>query len=85
VGIILAAFLFGALSHGTLVINALVPKDIIQILQALVIIFVISSNLAVRKFYSVADGDRPDDSARGHRHAGGRGPRQARVTDADGK
>ncbi|HAH31420.1 MAG TPA: ABC transporter permease [Elusimicrobia bacterium] len=71
IGIILAAFLFGALSHGTLVINALVPKDIIQILQALVIIFVISSNLAVRKFYSAVDSTPK---------AG-----QAKVKDQDGK
>ncbi|MDA8243081.1 MAG: ABC transporter permease [Elusimicrobia bacterium] len=49
-GIIFAALLFGALSHGTLVINALVPKDIIQILQALVILFVISSNLLAKKY-----------------------------------
>ncbi|HAF94517.1 MAG TPA: hypothetical protein DCG50_00505 [Elusimicrobia bacterium] len=32
---------------------------------------------------SVADSARPDDSARGHRHAGGRSPRQASVTVAD--
>jgi simple sugar transport system permease protein len=57
-GIIFAALLFGALSHGTLVINAMVPKDIIQILQALVIFFVISSNLLIRKYIAKIDEDR---------------------------
>lgn len=51
-GIIFSALLFGALSHGTLVINALVPKDIIQILEALVIFFVISSNIFAKKYLS---------------------------------
>ena len=59
VGIIFSALLFGALSHGTLVINALVPKDIIQILQALVIFFVISANLLIRKYIARLNEDRP--------------------------
>ena len=40
-GIIPAAFLFGALDRGGFVVNALVPKEIVDILQALVILFVI--------------------------------------------
>ncbi len=43
-GVVLAALLFGALSHGTLVINALVPKDVVLVLQALVILLVIVAN-----------------------------------------
>ncbi len=40
-GIIPAALLFGALDRGGFVVNALVPKEIVDILQALVIVFVI--------------------------------------------
>ena len=40
-GIIPAAFLFGALDRGGFVVNSLVPKEIVDILQALVILFVI--------------------------------------------
>lgn len=59
VGVVLASFLFGALSHGGLVINALVPKEIIEVLQALVIILVIVSNHLVQrwsaKFFSSSE------------------------------
>ncbi|MFA5160728.1 MAG: ABC transporter permease [Elusimicrobiales bacterium] len=48
-GIVAAALLFGALSHGTLVINALVPKDIVLAIQALVIIFVIAFDGLARR------------------------------------
>ncbi len=47
-GIIPAALLFGGLSHGTLVINALVPKDIVLVLQALVIMLVLIFNEKAR-------------------------------------
>jgi simple sugar transport system permease protein len=40
-GILLAALLFGFLSYGGLIINAYVPKELVDILQAAVIIFVI--------------------------------------------
>lgn len=40
-GIVPAALLFGALDRGGFVVNALVPKEIVDILQALVILFVI--------------------------------------------
>jgi simple sugar transport system permease protein len=58
VGVIAAALLFGALSHGTLVVNALVPKDIIQILQALVIIFVVAFDTVARKYAAANFGDK---------------------------
>jgi simple sugar transport system permease protein len=48
VGIVLAAFLFGLLSHGGLVINRLVPKELVDILQAVVILTVVSSTVVVR-------------------------------------
>lgn len=50
IGVIMAALLFGALSHGTLVINSLVPKDIVLVLQALVIIFVIVFNNVTSRY-----------------------------------
>ncbi len=48
-GVILAALLFGMLEYGGLVINTMVPKELVNILQAIVIIFVISSNKIFRK------------------------------------
>ncbi len=39
-GIVLAALLFGTLSQGGLAINALVPKETMEILQAVIILFV---------------------------------------------
>jgi simple sugar transport system permease protein len=43
VGVVLAALLFGLLSHGALVINTLVPKELLEIIQAVVILSVIVS------------------------------------------
>jgi len=40
-GVVLAALLFGALSYGGLVINSVVPKELVDILQAIVIVAVI--------------------------------------------
>ncbi|MGO9480789.1 MAG: ABC transporter permease [Candidatus Kryptoniota bacterium] len=51
-GVILAALLFGMLDYGGLVINTMVPKELISILQAIVIILVISSNKIFRKIVS---------------------------------
>ena len=48
-GVVLAALLFGMLDYGGLVINTMVPKELVSILQAIVIIFVISSNKIFRK------------------------------------
>ncbi len=48
-GVILAALLFGMLDYGGLVINTMVPKELVSILQAIVIIFVISSNRIFRQ------------------------------------
>ena len=49
-GIILAALLFGLLSFGGLVINAYVPKELVEILQAIVIVFVIASSRPFREY-----------------------------------
>ena len=41
VGIVLAALFFGVLEYGGLTINTMVPKELVNILQAIVILFVI--------------------------------------------
>ncbi len=41
-GVIVAALFFGALSYGGLVINGRVPKELVEVLQALVILFAIA-------------------------------------------
>jgi ABC-type uncharacterized transport system permease subunit len=55
-GVVLAALLFGTLSYGGLVINSIVPKELVEILQGIVILAVISGTyvfgriaLALRK------------------------------------
>ncbi len=40
VGIVLAALLFGTLAHGGLAVNAFVPKELIEVLQAVIILAV---------------------------------------------
>jgi general nucleoside transport system permease protein len=42
VGVVIAALFFGALSHGGFVINQRVPRDLVEVLQALVILFAIA-------------------------------------------
>jgi len=42
-GVIVAALFFGALSYGGLVINQRVPKELVEVLQALVILLAISA------------------------------------------
>jgi len=48
VGIILASLLFATLAQGGLVINARVPKDLIEVLEAAVIIGIIATTGALR-------------------------------------
>ena len=40
-GVVLAALVFGVLSHGGLAINQRVPKEFVDILEAIVILFAI--------------------------------------------
>jgi len=47
-GVVLAALLFGTLSQGGLVINPLVPKEIVEILQAVIILCVVAATPEVR-------------------------------------
>jgi ABC-type uncharacterized transport system permease subunit len=48
-GVVLAALLFGTLSQGGLAVNALVPKQMVEVLQAVVIIAVATSVPEVRQ------------------------------------
>ena len=48
-GVILAALFFGALSYGGLVINQRVPKELVEVLQALVILLAICTQQLVER------------------------------------
>jgi simple sugar transport system permease protein len=48
-GVVLAALLFATISQGGLAVNALVPKQIVDVLQAVVIIAVATSVPEVRR------------------------------------
>ena len=58
VGVVLAALLFATLSQGGLAINALVPKQIVDVLQAVVILAVAASVPEVRRLAARAGDDR---------------------------
>src|SRR5204863_9090541 len=49
VGVVLAALVFGPLSYGGLVINQRVPKELVEVLQGLVILFAIASQAALER------------------------------------
>jgi simple sugar transport system permease protein len=49
IGIVIAALLFGTLSQGGLAVNAIVPKQLVDVLQAVVIIAVATSVPEVRR------------------------------------
>jgi len=49
VGVVAAALLFGTLSQGALAVNAIVPKEIVDVLQAVVILAVAASAPEVRR------------------------------------
>ena len=50
VGVVVAALFFGALSYGGLVINTEVPKELVEILQALVILFAIALHVVIERW-----------------------------------
>jgi len=50
VGVTLAALFLGALSYGGLVINQRVPRELVDMLQALVILFAISGQVVVERW-----------------------------------
>ena len=48
-GVVAAALLFGTLSQGALAVNALVPKEIVDVLQAVIIFAVVAASPEVRR------------------------------------
>jgi len=46
-GVVLAALLLGTLSHGGMAVNALVPKELVDVLQAVIILAVAASSAAL--------------------------------------
>jgi ABC-type uncharacterized transport system permease subunit len=54
VGVVLAAFVFATMSQGGLAVNAVVPKQIVDVLQAVVIIAVAASVPEVRRLARTA-------------------------------
>ena len=54
VGVVVAALLFATLSQGGLAIHALVPKQMVEVLQAVVIIAVAVSVPAVRRMLAAS-------------------------------
>lgn len=48
-GVVVAALFFGALSYGGLVINQRVPKELVEVLQALVILLAISAQQVMER------------------------------------
>ncbi|MGH7719506.1 MAG: ABC transporter permease [Gemmatimonadaceae bacterium] len=53
-GVVLAALLFATLSQGGLAINALVPKQMVEVLQGIVILAVAAATPEVRRLLQVA-------------------------------
>lgn len=49
IGIVIAALLLGTLSHGGLAVNALVPKELIDVLQAVIILAVAVTSAQTRR------------------------------------
>src|SRR5262249_8959436 len=49
VGVVIAALFFGALSNGGLAINERVPKELVEVLQAIVILLAITSQQIVER------------------------------------
>jgi simple sugar transport system permease protein len=53
-GVVLAALLFGTLSQGGLVINKVIPKEIVDVLQAVIILAIAGSSAEVRRLVSAS-------------------------------
>lgn len=55
-GVVLAALLFGTLSQGGLAVNAIVPKEIVDVLQAIVILAALASSQELRRIIATQAG-----------------------------
>ena len=62
-GVVIAALFFATLSQGGLAINAMVPKQIVEVLQGLVILAVAASVPEVRALVRRAAGGRRAEGA----------------------
>jgi general nucleoside transport system permease protein len=62
-GVVLAALLFGFLSQGALAINALVPKELIEVLQAVIILALAAASGEVRRVLARTLGRRAEEPA----------------------
>lgn len=68
-GIVLAALLLGALAHGGLVVNATVPKEVVEVIEALVIVAVavageMANRIAARRAAAAASASGGGGDAR---------------------
>ena len=81
-GVVLAALLFGFLSQGALAINALVPKELIEVLQAVIILALAAASGEVRRLLARAFGRRAGASADASAGAGSAGGVAASATEA---
>jgi simple sugar transport system permease protein len=71
IGIVLAALLFATLSQGGLVINARVPKDLVNVLEAAVILGIVATTGALRGVIGTsASGRKKHDESRRESEAG---------------
>lgn len=52
IGIIFSSILFAALDYGGLAVNQLIPKEVMLVVQGLIILSILSSDSIVRNFYS---------------------------------
>jgi simple sugar transport system permease protein len=64
-GVVVAALLFGMLSQGALAINALVPKELVEVLQAVIILALASASAEVRRQLARILGRRARPAATG--------------------
>jgi simple sugar transport system permease protein len=78
-GVVLAALLFGFLSQGALAINAVVPKELVEVLQAVIILALAAASGEVRRLLARAFGRRA-----GARPDGGAAPAAPTAGAADG-
>jgi simple sugar transport system permease protein len=57
-GVVAAALLFGTLSQGGLAVSSLVPKELVDVLQAVIILSVAATSAEVRRLAARAGGVR---------------------------
>jgi len=55
-GVVLSALLFGTLAHGGFVVNALVPRELVEVLQAVIVLTLLATSAAIRRAVTNAGG-----------------------------